>query len=158
MAYWLTMPSRGSKAVWERFLNWQSDSDWTWGPLVFLRPPQDQPIRPWVWVRLFVIFTTLGLLLVSLLIFVCAMLPKLAASEHWPLPAPVADILATLRAMGNDPQARTLFFGLPFALPFLFFTFCLPYHWAWNRRASRLQKTLVSTAADAEGVWPPAPN
>jgi hypothetical protein len=42
------------------------------------------------------------------------------------------------------------------ALP-LFFLFCLPYHWAWNRRARQLQKegSMTEDVQAQVGVWPP---
>ena len=147
--------------MWERFFNWQSDMDWAWGPLLPLRPPRDMVMRPWVWVRLFLAFTALGLLLVGLVVFLCVMLPRFAASQRHSLPPLVSETLSTLQAMGGDPGTRVLLLGLALSLPLLFFTFCLPYHWAWNRRVARLreqQKEQVPTAAEARAdVWPPAP-
>lgn len=144
----------------ERFFNWQSDMDWAWGPLLPLRPARETAIRPWVWVRLFLAFTALGLLLVALVAFLCVLLPRLAAAEHRSLPPPVSETLATLQAMGADPSTRVLLLGLVLSLPLLFFTFCLPYHWAWNRRAVRLReqgKALPKVAEARADVWPPAP-
>ena len=145
--------------MWERFFNWQSDMDWAWGPLLPLRPPRDAPIRPWVWVRLFLAFTLLGVLLLGLLTLLCAFLPPLAAARHQPLPPFVLETITTLRSMGSDPATAALLLGLLLCLPVLFFAFCLPYHWAWNRRAARLRKagnTRQKQEATA-GVWPPAP-
>jgi hypothetical protein len=145
--------------MWERFFNWQSDMDWAWGPLLPLRPPRDTAIRPWVWVRLFLAFTIFGLLLLALGVFLCVMLPQLAAAQHRPLPPLVSETLSTLQAMGADPGTRALFLGLLLSLPLLFFTFCLPYHWAWNRRAARFQtgEDVTEPVTAREGVWPPAP-
>ncbi len=149
------MPGMG-----ERFFNWQSDMDWAWGPLLPLRPPRATAMQPWVWVRLFLAFTALGLLGLALVVFLCVMLPRFAASEHHRLPPPVSETLSTLQAMGADPGTRALLFGLSLSLPLLFFTFCLPYHWAWNRRAARLREQ-GETGHDEEqqgaGVWPPPP-
>ncbi len=146
----------GVGEMWERFFNRQSDADWTWGPFVSLRPPQDAPIRPWVWVRLFVIFTTLGLLLVGLIALPCALLPQWAAANHRPLSPLVAEAITTLAAMVADRQTRILLLGLLLALPALFFLFCLPYHWAWNRRAARLRAAPPAPdVPDEPGLWPP---
>ena len=144
----------------EHFFNWQSDMDWAWGPLLPLRPARDTAMRPWVWVRLFLAFTALGLSLLALVVFLCVMLPRFAASEHRSLPPPVSETLSTLQAMGADPGTRVLLLGLALSLPLLFFTFCLPYHWAWNRRAGRLGEAdehAPEAAEAAVGVWPPPP-
>ena len=148
--------------MWECFFNWQSDMDWAWGPFLPLRPPRQTVLRPWVWMRLFLVFTALGLLLVALVGFLCLMLPRLASASHHPLPPLASETLSTLQAMGADPGTRVLLLGLALSLPLLFFTFCLPYHWAWNSRARRLREEVGQEAervgAEAQaGVWPPAP-
>ncbi len=147
--------------VGERFFNWQSDMDWAWGPLLPLRPPRTTLMRPWVWVRLFLAFTALGLLLLALIAALCVLLPRLAAANHSPLPPVASETLSTLQAMGADPGTRLLLIGIALSLPVLFFAFCLPYHWAWNRRAARLRETgeEAEEAREAEraGVWPPPP-
>jgi hypothetical protein len=113
---------------------------------------------PWVWVRLFLAFTVLGLLGLALVSLLCVMLPRIASANHTPPPPVVAETLSTLQAMGADPSARVLLLGLILSLPLLFFTFCLPYHWAWNRRAVRLRDQEKPQAAPAQAkVWPPAP-
>ena len=143
--------------IWEQFFNWQSDLDWAWGPLLPLRPPPDTAIRPWVWVRLFLLCTVLGVLLLALGVLVCVLLPRFAYLQHWSLPPPVTETLATLRVMATHPGTRLLLIGLGLSLPPLFFAFCLPYHWAWNRRAARLQNESVPEMISAQAhVWPPA--
>lgn len=145
-------------SFWERFFNAQSDQDWTWGPFVSLRPARNLPIRPWVWARLFLIFTTLGLSLLALLSLAVVFVPRLAP-RHQPLPPPLPETLATLQAMAAASSTRLVLLGLLMALPPLFFLFCLPYHWAWNRRAARLVRAgreRQETEQSAEtGVWPP---
>ena len=143
--------------MWEQFFNRQSDWNWAWGPFLPLRPPPSKPLRPWVWVQLFLAFTALGLLLLALLEMVVAMLPQWALSQHRPLPASVSETLAALHAMGADPGTRLLLICLVLCLPPLFFLFCLPYHWAWNRRAARRQEDTSEAKAMPEtaGVWPP---
>ncbi len=146
--------------MWERFFNWQSDWDWAWGPFLPLRPSPMVPMRPWVWIRLFLAFSLLGLLLLAFLGVLGMMLTRWVLSQHRLLPASVSETLTILHAMGADPRTRLLLICLALSLPPLFFLFCLPYHWAWNRRAARLQEETgdqereeVETAA---GVWPPS--
>ncbi len=145
--------------MWERFFNWQSDLDWAWGPFLPLRPPPYKPIQPWVWVRLFLVCTVLGLLLLALCVLLCVLLPRFASLQHWSLPLFITETLATLRAMIADPGTRLLLIGVGLSLPPFFFAFCLPYHWAWNRRAARLQNEGVPEMVSAQAdVWPPAPS
>lgn len=146
-------------SAWERFFNAQSDQDWTWGPFVSLRPPRDQPIQVWVWVRLFLVFTALGLSLLALLALAVVLAPRLVP-HHQPLPPPLPETFATLHTMAADPGTRLLLVGLLMALPPLFFLFCLPYHRAWNRRAAWLAGQTESTREETSGeaeVWPPPP-
>jgi len=147
-------------SVWERFFNAQSDQDWTWGPFVSLRPPRAHLMEVWVWTRLFLIFTALGLSLLGLLTLRLTLLPRLVP-RHQTLPLPLPETLATLHAMAADPTTRLVLIGLLLALPPLFFLFCLPYHWAWNRRAARLsagEGARKEAGRSDEGVWPPRPN
>ena len=144
-------------SLWERFFNAQSDQDWTWGPFVSLRPARDLPIRPWVWMRLFLIFTALGLGLLGLVSLAVVLVPRLVP-RHKPLPPPLRETLATLQVIAADPSTWLMLLGLLLALPPLFFLFCLPYHWAWNRRAARLAVDEGSReSCEGAGVWPPAP-
>ena len=150
------MQSLINRGVCERFLNWQSDQDWTWGPFVSLRPVQSEPIRPWVWLRLFLIFTVLGMTLVGTLAIACFILSKAISKKQLPFSPFVSDTLATVQGMLVDPTTQTVIAGLFFSLPLVFATFCLPYHWAWNRRAGR-QTGQKPAAISDQNVWPPAP-
>jgi hypothetical protein len=148
--------------MWECFFNWQMDMDWAWGPFLALRPARETPIQPWVWTRLFVVFTVLGLLLLALGVVCVVLLPKWAAWEHWALPPGVSETLATLTAMGTDRGFQEVLAGVVLSLPGLFFLACLPFHLAWNRRATQLAQEpptglsihMLLSSAD---VWPPAP-
>lgn len=145
-----------NSTMWERFFNWQSDQDWTWGPFISLRPTPDKPIRPWVWVRLFWIFTGLGMITLGASAAACSLLPMLLAARHWRLAPAVLEDFALVSAMLADPLTRAILVGLLFSLPPLFFLFCWPYHWAWNRRAVR--QISNKSADDTDHiVWPPAP-
>lgn len=143
--------------MWERFFNWQSDMDWTWGPFLRLRPTRTQVIQPWVWVRLFIALSGMGALLVMVFIGVCVGGPKMAARQHWRLPLGVTETLGTLAAMGSDPSLLGLLIGIALCLPLLFFAFCLPFHLAWNRRAVRLSAAGAAQEEAASDTWPPAP-
>ena len=142
---------------WERFFNWQSDMDWTWGPFLPLRPARTEAIRPWVWARLFVALSGAGGLLIGLAGVVCVWGPKLAARQHRHLPPGVTETLGTLAAMGSDPSLLGLLIGIVLCLPLLFFGFCLPFHLAWNNRAARLSAAGPAQEGAASDTWPPAP-
>ena len=150
------MQSLVNSVMWERFFNWQSDQDWTWGPFVSLRPVQSEPLRPWVWLRLFLIFTGLGMTLVGTLAIGFFFLSKAIAKQQPPVSPFVSDTLATVQGMLLDPTTQTVFASLFLSLPLLFALFCLPYHWAWNRRASRVAGQ-IPPQIHAQSVWPPAP-
>ena len=143
--------------MWERFFNWQSDMDWTWGPFLPLRPARNQQLQPWVWGRLFIALSGVGALLVVLAGGVCVWGPKLAVRQRWSLPPGVTETLGTVAAMGSDPSAMSLFIGIVLCLPLLFFAFCLPFHLAWNRRAVRLSAAEPAQQEAASESWPPAP-
>ena len=150
------MQSLVNSVMWERFFNWQSDQDWSWGPFVSLRPVQSEPLRPWVWLRLFLIFTGLGLTLTGTLAIVYFILSKAIFKQQLHVSPFVSDTLATVQGMLLDPTTQTAFVSLFLSLPLLFALFCLPYHWAWNRRASRVAGQMLPQMND-RGVWPPSP-
>ena len=142
----------------ERFFNWQSDQGWTWGPLVSLRPSRDAFMRPWIWVRLFLIFTVIGIATIGAVGVVCLAIPVIASAEHRPAPPWLIETLTTLQAMLSDHATEAKLACLFLCLPLLFFAFCLPYHWAWNRRAERLSQTDDTSQVSSDiTVWPPPP-
>jgi len=150
------MQSLVNSVMWERFFNWQSDQDWSWGPFVSLRPVQSEPLRPWVWLRLFLIFTGLGITLTGTLAIVYFILSNAIFKQHLHVSPFVSDTLATVQGMLLDPTTQTVVVSLFLSLPLLFALFCLPYHWAWNRRASRVAGQMLPQMND-RGVWPPSP-
>jgi len=162
--YAIYMGSGNNSGMWERFFNWQSDMDWTWGPFLALRPARDVPMRPWVWARLFAALSLAGALLVVLVGVVCVLGPKVAVQQHWVVPTGAAETLATLSAMTSDTGFRLAAAGIVLSLPLLFFGFCLPFHLAWNRRALRLVRGPHPANEEAASFptppesWPPAPN
>jgi hypothetical protein len=150
------MQSPVNSVIWERFFNWQSDQDWTWGPFVSMRPIQSEPIRPWVWLRLFLIFTGLGMTLTGTLVSVYFIVSRAISKRQLPASPIVSDTLATVQGMLLDPTTQIAVASLFLSLPLLFALFCLPYHWAWNRRANRLVGH-GPPKIDSHSVWPPAP-
>ena len=144
--------------MWERFFNWQSDQDWTWGPFLPLRPARNAPMQPWVWVRLFTALSLAGSFVIVIGGSVCVWLPRLAVSRHWAVPPGITETLGTIAAMASDTGTRILLIGLLLSLPLLFFAACLPFHLAWNRRATRLAASAPAEAqTTAKDVWPPSP-
>jgi len=157
MDCWPNTRKQFGSVVCEQFFNWQSDQDWTWGPFVFLRPPRDIPLRPWVWVRLFLIFTLIGLAIIGVIGLLGVATPILASAGHQRLPVWYTEAVTTLQAMLSDPGTVNELIGLVFSLPLLFFAFCLPYHWAWNKRAARLKQANSAVPEADISVWPPPP-
>lgn len=139
----------------ERFFNWQMDMDWSWGPLLYLRPPRNVRLTLVFWLKLLgstLLFAVVsGAVLGSLLIYYdyaaarhhdTKILP-VVVTENWINSVPLGDVL------------EPCFLILAVALLWLF-----PTHWAWNRRADRLNRGLsqpLPTLADVSGIWPPPP-
>ena len=68
-------------------------------------------------------------------------------------------VVSTETWMNRTPPGTFLFY-CSLAMAFVFLA-CFPFHWAWNRRADRLnlEASLPQPAlAAASGVWPPPPN
>ncbi len=140
----------------ERFFNWQTDSDWWWGPFVFLRPPQNVRVTVRLWLKMFgltLLFTVpvgaaLGILLVYYDYTTAqhheAKIPPVAATETWINTIPPVTVL-------------TFCFSLLAAVLLSLF----PTQWAWNRRADRLNREASHPqqliAVEVQGVWPPPP-
>ncbi|MCL6417534.1 hypothetical protein MIB92_17875 [Aestuariirhabdus sp. Z084] len=97
----------------ERVFNRLSDQDWSWWPLVSLRPAPNQPIGLGVFCKLTLCFGGLSSLLVVLLLV-------LYQVPLTPLRIVYALLLGTIGYLS--------IYGLSFL-------------WAWNRRATRLAQT-----------------
>ena len=144
--------------MWERFFNWQSDQDWTWGPFVSLRPSRNVALRPWVWVRLFLIFTLIGIATLGAIGLLCLAIPFIATVERRRSPTWFTGSSTIIVGILSDHGAQNALIGLFFSPPLLFFAFCLPYHWAWNRRAERLSQADDASQVSSDiNVWPPPP-
>lgn len=137
------------KDAFERFFNWQSDADWTWGPLLSWRPaPSVRLDKRFCWKVLG--FTALAVPILLFLLRTAPALPGLLAGTFhlsW------AAVFAVIR-----DNVFLLF--LP--VMGLMILMSVPYLWAWNRRADRLSQLPPeqpdASPADAnEGVWPPPP-
>jgi hypothetical protein len=139
----------------ERFFNWQSDMDWYWGPLLYLRPSRNVRMTLRFWLKLFgltiLFMAPIGAVLGTLL----AYYDYTTAQHHEAKSAP---IVATENWVSSTSYRDVLFpcyFVLAIAFLWLFLT-----HRAWNRRADRLNREPrlpQPVAAAVPGVWPPPP-
>jgi len=137
----------------ERFFNWQSDKDDSWGPFLYLRPPKTARMTQRLWIMMFsfiFLFTIpLGAILGSLLIYY-----DYAATQHHDTKIP--PVVVTENWMNGTSPATVLSYGALAIAIALAGCFC--QHWAWNRRADRLNREpSLPLAAVASGVWPPPP-
>ena len=137
----------------ERFFNWQSDMDWAWGPLLYLRPPKNVRMTLRFWLTLFgfaLLFTVpVGAVLGTLL----AYYDYTAAQHREKKITPV--VVAENWLNSTTPEASLFACGLLLLAAFLMLFLA---HWAWNRRADRLNREgLVPLPAAMPGVWPPPP-
>ena len=139
----------------ENFFNWQSDQDWWWGPLLYLRPPKNVRMTLRFWLRMIgiglLVTVPAGAIIGSLLVYYDyttakhheTKIPPVIVTENW--------------VIGSSPQAVLSSCALLIAIGILG---CICQHWAWNRRADRLSREpimLQTAAADMSGVWPPPP-
>ncbi len=142
----------------ERFINRLSDMDWTWGPLLFLRPAQTERMTWRFWLKMLKVFGFAVLLaapLGGILGGMLACYDYMAAKHHEAKIAPVAvtEQWMNTAAPGIFFSVCGWFFGIGIAG-------CVAQHWGWNRRADRLSREFVPpppVPADVPGVWPPAP-
>ena len=139
----------------ERFFNWQTDMDWSWGPLLPLRPPRNVRLTLLFWLKLFgiiILFAApIGAALVALLVYY-----DYTTAQHHEVKA--APVVATEAWMNGTPPGAALFY-CSLAMAFVSLG-CFPIHWAWNRRADRLNREVnlpQSVVSVAPGVWPPPP-
>lgn len=128
----------------ERFFNWQSDIDWTWGPLLRWRSARSKVMEAQFYWRS--IYLIMWIVLVYVLLHVVMTLPSLLVGNFHPM----------LRAFSKSWNDVPSWFVPSLTLYVLS---VLPYVWAWNRRADRLAKLLPEEpAAPIEGIWPPPPS
>jgi len=139
----------------ENFFNWQSDMDWAWGPLLFLRPPRTMRMTLAFWLKLFGLTVVVSAPFSVALGFWLIWYDYNTARHHTPKAAPVAATEAW--AIATTPTTM-----LCYVLGWVAFVilWCLPTHWAWNRRADRLNREAGLPQAllvALPGVWPPPP-
>lgn len=139
----------------ENFFNWLSDMDWGWGPLLHLRPPKNVRMTFGFWLKLLgycVLFAApIGAILGSFL----AYYDYAIAKHHEPKIPPV--IVTENWINKSSPQMVLSDCALLIAFCILI---CVCQHWAWNRRADRLNREGIMTtpaATELAGVWPPPP-
>lgn len=140
----------------ERFFNWQMDMDWSWGPLLSLRPPRHVRMTLLFWLKLFGMCILFAAPLGAALSAVQLYYDYTTTQRH---EARIAPIVATETWLNKTPPGTVLFY---WSLAVIFvFLHCLPTHWAWNRRADRLNReaSLPQPALTSDmGVWPPPPS
>ena len=144
--------------AFERFLNWLSDSDWFWGPLLYLRPPQNVRITLHLWLKMIGLTLLVAVPVGGILGSLLAYYDYTATTYHDTKIPPVA---AAERWMTHSSTQTSLIY--------LFMSACLvaacilagaAHQWAWNRRADRLNREPVLPQpifADAPDAWPPPP-
>ncbi len=143
----------------ENFFKWQSDQDWFWGPLLYLRPPKNVRMSVPFWLRMIgivALFTApIGAILGSLL----AYYDYTAAKHHESKIPPVT--VAENWMNTSSPQA--VLSDCILLIAFCILT-CVCQHWAWNRRADRLNREAATSQpvpagvpAETPAVWPPPP-
>ena len=141
----------------ERFFNWQMDMDWSWGPLLPLRPARNVRMTSLFWAKLFSVCILLSVLVGAPLGVLLGYYDYTSAQHHAKKIAPV--VAAETWAGGIPPG--TVLFCCSAAIAFAFL-YCFPTHWAWNRRTDRLNREAsllqpqLFSVIDAS-VWPPPP-
>ena len=127
----------------ERLFNSQTDRMRAGRWALFRKTPRESLPRAvsmslWFWGRLCLAFTAWMWLLLALLVLLGLLLPwSIKASGYQTSPFTIA--LQTWQLTLNDNAVRFGLFGAAISLPLLFMAACLPFHWAWNRRAFRLR-------------------
>ncbi len=139
----------------ENFFNWQSDMDWAWGPLLFLRPPRTMRMTRAFWLKLFGLTVVFSAPFSVALAFWMLWYDYDTARHHAPKAAPVAATEAWVIATSPTIMLCYMLGWIAYVT-----VLCALLHWAWNRRADRLnhEATLPKAAPVAlPGVWPPPP-
>ncbi len=141
--------------VLENFFNWQSDQDWFWGPLLYLRPAKNARMTLRFWLRMIGVVALFTVPIEAILGGLLAYYDYMAAKHHDPKIPPV---IAT-ESWINRSSPQSVLTGCVLLLIFCV-AYCFCQHWAWNRRADRLNRDPVlpePVPAETPGVWPPPP-
>lgn len=129
--------------------------DWGWGPLLFLRPPKSVRMTLRFWIKLFGISILFAAPIGAVLGLLLAYYDYASAQHHQ---RKIAPVVATEGLINSTPPGTALFYSALAIIIALFSCFC--QHWAWNRRADRLNREgplMPEAVAAAPGVWPPPP-
>lgn len=139
----------------ERFFNWQSDMDWAWGPFLPLRPPRNVRLTLMFWLKLFGIISLFIVPLAEVLGTILAYYNYTSAQRHEVRITPVV----VTEHWVNSTAPGILLFPCFWIMLFSFLSL-FASHWAWNRRADRLNRELspmLAAISIVSGVWPPPP-
>ena len=139
----------------ERFFNQQSDKDDSWGPFLYLRPPKTQRMTLRLWAALFGFIFLFTVPLGAVLGF-CLTYYDYATVQHHDTKIP--PVVVTERWINHTSPATVLFYSALAIATAL--SGCVGQHWAWNRRADRLNREAIlplPVAAAVPGAWPPPP-
>lgn len=138
----------------ERFLNWLPDRNLVWGPVLCLRFHKSTRVT---WDYVLCVGSIVSI--VEVCVFsLFRSLPIAFAANHNRIDHVGELLLSYAVAFANMTMAPRLSLMLQVVLGPLVL---VPFAWAWNRRANRLNReTSVPqpTLATAPGVWPPPPD
>ncbi len=139
----------------ERFFNQQSDEDDSWGPFLYLRPLKTVRMTLRLWMTMFSFISLFIIPLGAILGFLLIYYDYAAARHH---DTKIPPVVATENWINRTPPSVVF---IPCCLILAVMLLCVFLtHWAWNRRADRLNREPslpLPAVADAPGVWPPPP-
>lgn len=138
----------------ETFFNWQTDMDWSWGPLLFLRPPRTVRMTFAFWLKLFGMTVVVAAPFSVALAFWLLWYDYDTARHHTQKAAPIAVTEGWMNATAPTTVLCYVIGAIAFVI-----LWCVPTQWAWNRRADRLNREAILPLVSAAipGVWPPPP-
>ena len=140
----------------ERFFNWQTDADWWWGPLVFLRPPRNVRLTVMLWLKMIGFALLFAAPIEAMVAAIWIYYDYTAAQHH---EKRIVPIVATENWAKQTTPEVILLSCTSLTVFGILATFSA--HWAWNRRADRLNREPAvpqPVFVNAPGVWPPPPN
>ena len=137
----------------EQLLNLGSDQDWSWYPLLALRPPKSRRLTAKV-VLVLGALVSLAYFTVGYTALCLAAVLAHNQGHFRHLSFSHSTYVNAITRSGANHAWVLLLLAISGTL------LCLPSAWAWNRRADRLSREagLPQPAPAASGVWPPAPS